>query len=311
MNLNQFNSIKTSLTLFELSKELSFLINLLEKKKFPKVLLLSGKKGIGKATLVNHFLTYVYDKENYNYEKKIINKNSFFYKRYLNNVITEIIYLEGSAYKSIKTDDIRSLKSSILKTSLSEKKRFIILDDLELFNLSSLNGLLKIIEEPSKNNFFILINNKTKPLLETIRSRSIEIKLALSNLKRKKIIETLIANRNLQISLDFSASDLTPGNFLIFNDICNKNQININGNYNNSLEKLLSLYKKNKNINIINLILFLTENYFHSLQEKKNSNIDKIYDTKCFVIKNINQFVSYNLNQNSLINAINIKLSNG
>ena len=311
MNLNQFNSIKTSLTLFELSKELSFLINLLEKKKFPKVLMLSGKKGIGKATLVNHFLTYVYDKENYNYEKKIINKNSFFYKRYLNNVITEIIYLEGSAYKSIKTDDIRSLKSSILKTSLSEKKRFIILDDLELFNLSSLNGLLKIIEEPSKNNFFILINNKTKPLLETIRSRSIEIKLALSNLKRKKIIETLITNRNLQISLDFSASDLTPGNFLIFNDICNKNQININGNYNNSLEKLLSLYKKNKNINIINLILFLTENYFHSLQEKKNSNIDKIYDTKCFVIKNINQFVSYNLNQNSLINAINIKLSNG
>ena len=311
MNLNQFNSIKTSLTLFELSKEFSFLINLLEKKKFPKVLMLSGKKGIGKATLVNHFLTYVYDKENYNYEKKIINKNSFFYKRYLNNVITEIIYLEGSAYKSIKTDDIRSLKSSILKTSLSEKKRFIILDDLELFNLSSLNGLLKIIEEPSKNNFFILINNKTKPLLETIRSRSIEIKLALSNLKRKKIIETLIANRNLQISLDFSASDLTPGNFLIFNDICNKNQININENYNNSLEKLLSLYKKNKNINIINLILFLTENYFHSLQKKKNSNIDKIYDTKCFVIKNINQFVSYNLNQNSLINAINIKLSNG
>ena len=311
MNLNQFNSIKTSLTLFELSKEFSFLINLLEKKKFPKVLMLSGKKGIGKATLVNHFLTYVYDKENYNYEKKIINKNSFFYKRYLNNVITEIIYLEGSAYKSIKTDDIRSLKSSILKTSLSEKKRFIILDDLELFNLSSLNGLLKIIEEPSKNNFFILINNKTKPLLETIRSRSIEIKLALSNLKRKKIIETLITNRNLQISLNFSASDLTPGNFLIFNDICNKNQINISGNYNNSLEKLLSLYKKNKNINIINLILFLTENYFHSLQEKKNSNIDKIYDTKCFVIKNINQFVSYNLNQNSLINAINIKLSNG
>ena len=31
-----------------------------------------------------------------------------------------------------------------------------------------LNALLKIIEEPSKNNYFILINNKSKPLIETL-----------------------------------------------------------------------------------------------------------------------------------------------
>ena len=34
------------------------------------------------------------------------------------------------------------------------KPRFIIFDDVELFNNNSLNALLKIIEEPSKNNFF-------------------------------------------------------------------------------------------------------------------------------------------------------------
>ena len=37
--------------------------------------------------------------------------------------------------------------------------------------------LLKIIEEPSKKNYFILINNKSKPILDTIKSRSLEIKI--------------------------------------------------------------------------------------------------------------------------------------
>ena len=62
--------------------------------------------------------------------------------------------------KSIKVDDIRNLKSKILQSSIIDKDRFIILDDVELFNINSLNALLKIIEEPNKKNYFILINNK-------------------------------------------------------------------------------------------------------------------------------------------------------
>ena len=34
---------------------------------------------------------------------------------------------------------------------------------------------LKIIEEPSKKNFFILINNKTKPLLIQLNQDALEI----------------------------------------------------------------------------------------------------------------------------------------
>ena len=73
------------------------------------------------------------------------------------------------------------MKSKILKTTMYKKERFIILDDIELFNINSLNALLKIIEEPLTNNYFILINSKTKPLIETIYSRSLEIKLLIFN----------------------------------------------------------------------------------------------------------------------------------
>ena len=58
-------------------------------------------------------------------------------------------------------------------------------------------------------------------------------------------------------------------------------------------------------------VLFLTDYHFHNLKEIKFENIEKVVENKSFEIKNINKFISYNLNQNSLINAINDKLSNG
>ena len=58
-------------------------------------------------------------------------------------------------------------------------------------------------------------------------------------------------------------------------------------------------------------VLFLTDCYFKSIKEKKNSKIESIIEKKSFILSNINKFVTYNLNQNSLINAINNKLFNG
>ena len=74
---------------------------------------------------------------------------------------------------------------------------------------------------------------------------------------------------------------------------------------------LFNLYKKKKDKNLINMILFLTDLYFYNLKDKKVISIDKVIENKSFVINNINKFLLYNLNQNSLINAINDKLSNG
>ena len=203
------------------------------------------------------------------------------------------------------------MKSTILKTTILKKERFIILDDIELFNINSLNALLKIIEEPSSNNYFVLINSRTKPLIETIYSRSLEIRVLLTNETRIRVIESLIKRNNLEVFIDFNSSNLTPGNFLSFNKIFEENKINVDEDFLKNLEILLNLYKKTKNINLINVVLFLTDYHFYNLQEKKIDNIERVIENKSFVINNINKFIVYNLNQNSLINAINNKLSNG
>ena len=244
--MNEYNDPKKSLTLYEFNDKFNFLINLYNSKKMPKVLMLSGKKGIGKFTLINHVLAYIFDKDNYDAKNKTINNNSNYYKQYLNNIFPNVIFLGGKDFKNIKVEDIRNLKLRLLKTNLSSKERFIILDDIELFNESSLNALLKIIEEPLSNNHFIMINNKTKYLIETIYSRSLELKISLNNKTRLKIIKSLVNKDNLKVLIDFETTNLSPGNFLIFNKICIENKIEINESFLKNLQVLISLYKKIK-----------------------------------------------------------------
>ena len=133
----------------------------------------------------------------------------------------------------------------------------------------------------------------------------------MTNETRVKVIESLIKKDDLEIFIDFNSLSLTPGDFLSFNEICKENEINIDDDYLRNLNLLLSIYKKNKNISIINMILFLTDYYFYNRKEKKQENLDKVMNDKSYVINNINKFIDFNLNQTSLINSINNKLFNG
>ena len=300
---------KKSLKLFGLSDEFNLLKDLYIKKKFPKVLMLSGIKGSGKSTLINHLMYYIFDNANYEENNFELKNQSHFHTQFLNNIFSNIIYINGSDYKNTKIEDIRTLKKKIYQTSILDKPRFAIFDDVELFNNSSLNALLKIIEEPSKNNHFVLINNKSKPLLDTIKSRCLNINIILNELKRKNILESLIKKLNVDLSIDPIKSQLTPGNFIKFNYFFEENKISTNEDYLKNLGNLLNLYKKDKQTIFIDLILFLTNSYFDNLNNKKLFTNEKIVEYKRFVFENINKFFLYNLNQNALLNTINIKIN--
>ena len=304
-----FFDSKNSLNLFGLKKNFDFLRNLYLKKKLPRVLMLSGNKGTGKSTLINHFIYSIFDFQKYDLKRLSLTENSSLYKQYKENIFSNIIYINGSDFKSVKVEEIRNLRTKIFQSTISDEDRFIILDDVEVFNHNSLNALLKIIEEPSKKNYFFLINNKSKMLLETIKSRSIELKIILSENQRLEIIDKLINHFKLELILDPKKSKLSPGNFIKFNHIFKENNISISNDLIENISLLLNLYKKEKDILFINLAVFISDYYFRHLKEKNILKNDKIYEIKNYIFNNLNNLKLYNINQNALIGNLRAKLN--
>ena len=257
------------------------------------------------------FLTFsIFDENNYDNERLIYYKKSNFLNQFKDNIFPNIIYFKGSEFINTKIQDIRDLKTKIFQSTISNNERFVIFDDVELFNINSLNALLKIMEEPTQNNNFFLINNKAKPLPETIKSRSIEYKINLNESQRLSIIDNLVKVFKIELALDPLSVKISPGNFVKFNYICKEYNITPSEDFVENLSKLLSLYKKDKDILYINLAFFLADYYFSDLKQKKFLKNDQIYEIKNFIFNNLNSFLMYNINQSALINAVNNRLKN-
>ena len=206
-------------------------------------------------------------------------------------------------------DDVRDLKSALSKSSLSNNPRFIIIDEVELLNLNAINALLRTLEEPSDNNYFILINNQQTDLLETISSRCIKNNIYLNFEQQKKIIDYLEDNQKINFITDYT-SNLTPGLFYKYNEISNKYKIDSSENILSKLNKLLPAYKKNKDIIIINMTIFLIDNFFYQLLKENKNKIGFLLKQRSVIVYKINDFTIYNLNLNSVLNFIELELKN-
>ena len=310
MSLSETFNPRKTLKLIELDKEFELFKKLFVKNMLPKIILFSGEKGNGKFTLINHLMHYYFDNDNYDINNKVIIKKNKFFTKYFENLFPNIFYLEGSNFKNMKIEEIRSLKQQLNKTSLVNKKRFIILDDVETFNIQSLNALLKTLEEPSKENYFFLINNKTRPLLSTIKSRSIEFKLILDSKKKKFITSSLLEYFNQVEGVDQRLINISPGNFLKFNYICNNYNINLEDNFLTNLNILLNVYKKEKDSFYKYSIFLLTEYLIQKMRFNKEFDNDKIIEKRSFLVKNLNDFFLYNLNQSTLLSSIENNFTN-
>ncbi len=78
---------------------------------------------------------------------------------------------EKKASKVISVAEIRELKEFVMLSTHRNGSRVVLIHPAESMNAQAANALLKTLEEPSPNTFFILVSHQTQHLLATIRSR--------------------------------------------------------------------------------------------------------------------------------------------
>tara|TARA_Y100000591_G_scaffold68858_1_gene57066 strand:+ start:1987 stop:2919 length:933 start_codon:yes stop_codon:yes gene_type:complete len=288
--------------LFGLDAHFLELIRLHKSNKYPNKILLSGLKGLGKSTLAYHFINYVLsENENQKYDLKNfqINIESQTFKTILNKSNTNFIKIDiDSDKKNIDIKQIRDLITSLNKSCFNSKPRFVLIDNIELLNINSINALLKVLEEPNENVNFILINNN-KRVLSTLLSRCINFRINLSNKECLNIINNLLDNRLENfINLDLINYYLTPGNIYYLAKFAERNNYDLSKiNLKNFLKIIIkeNFYKKDF---LTKYIIFeLIELYFRKLN---TSFSEKNYDKYTYFIKRIFDTKKFNLDEDSL-----------
>ncbi len=287
------------------------LIYLDQIQKFPNKILINGPKGIGKKILINHFLNYLYSKNNHKmYDLK---KNEYKFNNNLSKLIstnshTNIFKIKKKKDKKIiDIDQIREMIQFTNQTSFNNDRKIIIIEDINLLGINSANALLKSIEEPNNKTYYILINNSEFKTLETIKSRCLEFKSNLLNSEVIKIVNHYF-NSDIykDINLDFINNYNSPSflislvNFLETNDLSIKEC---------KIEDLLIYVVKNKSYTSDEFIreylnLFIELFFYKNINNSKKISfkIKKYFYIKLYFVK------KYNLDFESFFLEFNDKL---
>ena len=309
MNLDPLNQTN----LFGHGQHLNELINLYSHKKLPNKILLSGEKGIGKCTLAFHLINYVLSiDEDFFYDVKNLkinseNKSFKLIQNKSNPNFNLIDIIEDK--KNIDVNQIRNLILDLNKSSFNKKPRFVLIDNIELLNINSINALLKVLEEPNDNINFILINNNKK-ILPTLKSRCLNFKIKMSYEKSIKIINNILDN-DIHSLLNFELINNynTPGQLLNLLNFAIKNNIETRDI---TLKKLLTLlikekyYKKEASNKV--LLYNLIELYFRKNISINNINLLNLYS---YFLKKITNTKNFNLDEETLFMEFEDRVLNG
>ena len=292
------------------------IVNLFNSNKLPSKILLSGSKGCGKSTLTYHFINYIFsihENNSYNIKLNEINPNNNSFKLIKNGSHPNFHLIDLiDDKKSIEISQIRNMINYTNKSSFNNRPKFILIDNVENLNINSLNALLKIIEEPNENVFFILVHNDSKKILKTLKSRCLPFKINLTFDQSINIANHLLDKNIFELlNKDLINYYTKPGDYISLINFSKENKIDLNEL---NLKKFLlflieeNYYKKSNFVkfNIFNYI----ELYFLKIFNQSN-NKNKISSFYTKFIHKINYANKFNLDYESLFMEFKLKILNG
>ena len=302
----------SQLSLYGHHLEVLNFIELYKSQKLPNKILLSGEKGIGKSTLAYHIINHILstDEDNsYDPKNFKINPENKSFKLILNKSNPNFISIDtDDDKKSIDINQIRNLILTLNKSSFNKKPRFVLIDNIELLNINSVNALLKILEEPNDNIFFILINSNKK-ILPTLKSRCLNYNINLTSSQSIDITNKILDQNCVNLIHEQMINHYsTPGSLLGLLDFATENNLDLKQiNLKDFIKKII-IEKKYKKDQLIKYQLYsLIEIYFRNNVSVKNIKILKIQD---YFLKKINNTKIFNLDDESLFMEFEARVLN-
>ena len=165
--------------------------------------LITGPKGIGKATLAHRFARFVLknggkddgpslfgdDLPAEDLTSLNVNADDPVFQRIVAGGHADMLVIErrfdekrGKFKSVIDVDSVREVGGFLRLTPAEGGYRVVVIDSADEMNANSANAVLKVLEEPPANALLILVSHNPGRLLPTIRSRCRRLKLRpLSN----------------------------------------------------------------------------------------------------------------------------------
>lgn len=169
--------------------------------KMPHAWLISGPRGIGKATLAYRFARYVLS-QSHDKESLELPESSPTFQRIKAGGHGDMLLLESSAEnKTIKVEEARKISHFLHMTSSETSHRIVLIDSVDDMNPSAANAILKLLEEPPAHALLLLISHNPGRLLPTIRSRCRHLRMnVLSDAQVEQVLR--------HIAPEFDAADI-------------------------------------------------------------------------------------------------------
>ena len=175
----------------------------------------------------------------------------------------------------------------------------MLIDNIELLNINSVNALLKVLEEPNDNIFFILINSNKK-ILPTLKSRCLNYNITLTSSQSLDITNKILDQNCMNLIHEQLINHYsTPGLLLGLLNFATKNNLDLKQINLKELIKKIIMEKKYKKDQFIKSQLYsLIEIYFRNNVSVKNIKLLKIQN---YFLKKINNTKIFNLDDESIL----------
>ncbi len=154
--------------------ETSLIDKIILEDNLPHAILLSGLEGIGKRrfarTIASKIILNLGHKKHHENQKIVDEKvvSQVFQGTYPDLYLVE----EDEGKSTISVDQIRDTIQNFNLKAYYDQGSIIIINDAHKMTISAANALLKALEEPENEKFFILITHQEHLIPETINSRT-------------------------------------------------------------------------------------------------------------------------------------------